>query len=115
DGLQFHPIRERAPLNQLFDLRKIPSVLVLLRVAVVVGLSVFEVMLVLEELRLALLDPASKFQPQHGCELVRFRQLFGRFEVVTLPLELKELTSPAWANRFEADAPGGDRRERFAG
>ena len=85
------------------------------RTAAVVGLSVFEVLMVLDELRLALFDPASKFQPQHGCELVRFRQFFGRFEVIALPLELEELASPAWANRFEADAPGSDRRERFAG
>ena len=108
DGDRFllHAVRKRAALNQLFDLREIPSVYMVKIARIVVDVM----SVIFHELRFAFLGAAAQLQSEHRGELVRFGQFFGRLEAVALPLELKELSFFPRTDRFQADAPGRDGR-----
>ena len=113
DGFIPCPIRERAALDQLFDLREIPSVFVAMSVHVPI-VSAVMVMMILHKFRFAPFGAAAELQSEHRGEFVRFRQFFGRFQVIALPLELKELAFFLRANRFQDDGFCRDRRKRFS-
>ena len=50
-------------------------------------------------------NSGATFDPEHGLELMRFRQFLGCFEIPVASLESEKLRPPAFTNRFQRNVP----------